>query len=889
MYKMTDIEPEKKKIKINTNTIDILYENGQSKRKNLEELIEKSSKKTKTDNLVDSVNENVTQTNAKSENINNDFVCSGISESSTTNHDNVHNYEQTSYITGIITKVADDKDSVLKIPNNIINTTDNENGIRQNKQNGEDDQNKQNGEDDQNKQNGEDDQNKQNGEDDQNKQNGEDDQNKQSGEDDQNKQNGEDDQNKQNGEDDQNKQNGESEPLINKLTNKKYSARYFELLEVKKKLPAWSAKKNFLKLFKRNNVLIIVGDTGSGKTTQISQFILESKVFEKKSIAVTQPRRVAAMSVAARVSEELDVELGTYVGYTIRFEDRSSNKTIIKYLTDGMLLRESIYDPMLSKYNTIILDEAHERTLSTDILFGLIKNIQEKRNDLKLIVMSATLDADKFQNFFNMSKILKIPGRLYPVEIFYTVEAEKNYIKVVIRTVYDIHINEEEGDILVFLTGEEEIEMTKKELEKLMLKNANTLNRQLIVLPLYSSLPSIQQQKIFEPAPGPRFVGDKKGRKCILATNIAETSITIDGIVYVIDPGFSKQKVYNPRARVESLLIAPISKASAQQRAGRAGRTKPGKCFRLYTEKCYEQILPEQTYPEILRSNLGAVVLNLKKLGIDDLVHFDFIDPPAPETLMRALEQLNYLGALDDEGELTTTGHLMSEFPVDPQLAKVLVESPNFFCSNEILTIAAMLSVPYCFLRPKIKGKEADDIKARFLHLDGDHLTLLNVFHAYMKCTLLDPNASKKFCYDYFLNHRAMTSAQNVRNQLLKTMEKLKLKLISNHPTNPDYYINIRKALLKGYYQQVAYKTSKGYYITVKDIQIVTLHPSSVFQINPEWVIYHELLLTSKNFLRTVTKIDGKWLLEIAKNYYSLEDLPNSEAKNELRAILKRS
>uniref|UniRef100_A0A8C9GY62 RNA helicase n=1 Tax=Piliocolobus tephrosceles TaxID=591936 RepID=A0A8C9GY62_9PRIM len=451
-----------------------------------------------------------------------------------------------------------------------------------------------------------------------------------------------------------------------------------------------------------------------------------------------------------------------------------------------------------------------------------------------------------------MSKILKIPGRLYPVEIFYTLEAEKNYIKVVIRTVYDIHMNEEE------------------------------------VLPLYSSLPSIQQQKIFEPAPGPRFIGDKKGRKCILATNIAETSITIDGIVYVIDPGFSKQKVYNPRARVESLLIAPISKASAQQRAGRAGRTKPGKCFRLYTEKCYEEILPEQTYPEILRSNLGSVVLNLKKLGIDDLVHFDFIDPPAPETLMRALEQLNYLEALDDEGELTTTGHLMSEFPVDPQLAKVLVEAPNFLCSNEILTIAAMLSVPYCFLRPKIKGNEADDMKARFLHLDGDHLTLLNVFHAFMKCTLLDPNTSKKFCYDYFLNHRAMTSAQNVRNQLLKIMEKLKLKLVSNHPSHPDYYINIRKALLKGYYQQVAYKTSKGYYITVKDVQIVTLHPSTVFQINPEWVIYHELLLTSKNFLRTVTKIDGKWLLEIAKNYYSLEDLPNSEAKNQLRAILKR-
>lgn len=671
--------------------------------------------------------------------------------------------------------------------------------------------------------------------------------------------------------------------LINKLTNQKYSERYFHLLEERKKLPAWGAKKNFLKLFKKNDVLIIVGDTGSGKTTQISQFVLESKFAETKSIAVTQPRRVAAMSVATRVSEEMDVELGTYVGYTIRFEDKSSSKTVIKYLTDGMLLRESMNDPMLKRYNTIILDEAHERTLATDILFGVIKNILEKRRDLKLIVMSATLDAEKFQNFFNGSKILNIPGRLYPVEIFYTLQAEKNYIQVVIRTVFDIHLNEEEGDILVFLTGEEEIEMTKREIEKALSRNKTA--GQLIVLPLYSSLPPAQQQKIFDPPPKPRFQGDKVGRKCILATNIAETSITIDGIVYVIDPGFSKQKVYNPRARIESLLIAPISKASAQQRAGRAGRTKPGKCFRLYTEKSYELTLPEQTYPEILRSNLGSVVLNLKKLGIDDLVHFDFMDPPAPETLMRALEQLNYLEALDDEGELTQKGHLMSEFPVDPQLAKVLVEAPNYSCSSEILTIAAMLSVPNCFFRPKDKGNEADEMKTRFTHFDGDHLTLLNVFHAYVKYSLVDVDASRKFCYEHFLNHRAMTSAQNVRCQLLRIMNRLQLKVVSISNTDPNYYINIRKALLSGFYQQVAFKTSKGFYITVKDVQVVTLHPSSVFQVNPEWIMYHELILTSKNFVRTVTKIEGRWLLEMASNYYDLEELQNSEAKVKLKQL----
>lgn len=373
---------------------------------------------------------------------------------------------------------------------------------------------------------------------------------------------------------------------------------------------------------------MLVGETGSGKTTQIPQWCVEycrqRKI--KIGVACTQPRRVAAMSVADRVAKEMDVELGKEVGYSIRFEDFTCQRTVLKYCTDGMLLREAMSDPLLEAYSIILLDEAHERTLATDILMGVLKQVASKRTDLKVVVMSATLDAGKFQNYFDSAPLLKVPGRTFPVEIFYTNEPEKDYLEAVIRSIIQLHVcEEEEGDILVFLTGQEEIEDACKRIKR-EIDNLKTDVGELKCIPLYSTLPPQQQQKIFEPAP-PKKPNGAVGRKVVISTNIAETSLTIDGIVYVVDSGFSKQKIYNPRVRVESLLVSPISQASAQQRAGRAGRTKPGKCFRLYTEEAFKG-LQEQTFPEILRSNLSMVVLQLKKLGINDLVHFDFMDPP---------------------------------------------------------------------------------------------------------------------------------------------------------------------------------------------------------------------------------------------------------------------
>eukprot|EP00913_Durusdinium_trenchii_P017865 g16788.t2 len=500
-------------------------------------------------------------------------------------------------------------------------------------------------------------------------------------------------------------------PTVNPLTERSFSDRYYDILEKRQKLPAWEARRD-----RWAATVVLVGETGSGKTTQLPQFLLEAGYHmagdKPKGIACTQPRRVAAMSVAQRVADELDTMLGAHVGYLIRFEDKTSTETILK--------REAMTDPLLTKYSVIILDEAHERTLATDVLFGLIKEVMKRRQDLKLVVMSATMDAQKMQG---------------------------------------IHNSEPEGDILLFLTGEEEIEQACRQLRKESSRFPE--NGELVAVPLYSSLPPQLQQKIFEPAPGPRFAGAPPGRR--------------RGISFV-------HQVYNPRIRVESLLVSPVSKASAAQRAGRAGRTRPGKCFRLYTEKAFTTELTEQTYPEILRSNLGVVVLTLKKLGIDDLVHFDFLDPPAPETMMRALEMLNFLNHLNDDGDLTDAGDQAAEFPLDPQLAKMLIDSPKFKCSNEILSISSMLSVPNVFVRPKEFGKEADDAKNRFTHLDGDHLTLLNVYKQYTT-EGADPS---QFCYDSYINSRSMKSAENVREQLKRTMERLQLPMVSTDFRDKD-------------------------------------------------------------------------------------------------------
>jgi pre-mRNA-splicing factor ATP-dependent RNA helicase DHX15/PRP43 len=678
-------------------------------------------------------------------------------------------------------------------------------------------------------------------------------------------------------------------PAVNPYNNRPYSQRYMDIRDVRQNLPVYEAREELLRKLNENPVVVLEGETGSGKTTQVPQFLVEAGYADNGlMVCCTQPRRVAAMSVAKRVAEEMDVVLGAEVGYTIRFDDKTSESTRLKYLTDGMLLREGMTDELLKRYSVIVLDEAHERTLSTDVLMGLLKQMLIKRPDLRVIVMSATLDASKFQSYFNGAPLLSVSGRMFPVEIFYSPKPENDYVEAAVRTVTQIHSTEAKGDVLVFLTGEEEIEESCRKIEdQIQQLGATRPVGPVSVIPLYSSLPPAKQQRIFEPAPPPSSQGGPPGRKIICATNIAETSLTIDGVVYVVDPGFSKQKIFNPRIRVESLLVQPISRASAKQRSGRAGRTRPGKCFRLYTEEAFHNDLTDTAHPEILRSNLGNVVLHLYMLKITDLVHFDFMDPPAPETLMRALELLNYLGALDDDGTLTEHGKMMAEFPVEPEKAVCLISSPEFNCSSEMLTIVAMLSAAQsCFVRPKDNRKEANTKREKFTHSDGDHLTLLNVYHAYMQES---ERNQARWCQEHFVNLRSLRSAESVRRQLENIMRRVGLEVKSGSRDASDYYINIQRALLSGYFMQVAFKSGKGgVYLTVKDNQLVTLHPSCSMKHSPTWVMYNEFVLTKKQYIRDCTEVQGMWLIEQAEDYYDMANFPEGQAKMALGGLYNK-
>jgi pre-mRNA-splicing factor ATP-dependent RNA helicase DHX16 len=633
--------------------------------------------------------------------------------------------------------------------------------------------------------------------------------------------------------------------------------------ETRKSLPIYQFRDEIIQAVRDHQVLIIVGETGSGKTTQLPQYLHEAG-FTKggMKIGCTQPRRVAAMSVAARVAEEMGVKVGNEVGYAIRFEDATSDKTVLKYMTDGMLLRELLTEPDLAQYSALMIDEAHERTVPTDIACGLLKDIARARPDLKLLISSATMDARKFQKYFDDAPIFNIPGRRYTVDIHYTAQPEANYLAAAITTVFQIHITQGKGDILVFLTGQEEIEAAEANLQETARKLGSKM-RELIICPIYANLPSDLQAKIFEPTP-------EGARKVVLATNIAETSLTIDGIVYVIDPGFVKENVFNPRTGMESLVVTPCSRASAGQRAGRAGRVGPGKCFRLYTSQAYKNELDENTTPEIQRTNLTGVILLLKSLGINDLLDFDFMDPPPTDTIVRAVEQLYALGAFNNAGELTKLGRQMAEFPTDPMLAKAILAADKYGCVEEVLSIIAMLGeASALFYRPKDKKIHADSARARFTDKEGgDHLTLLRIWNEWV-----DSDYSYVWAKENFLQQRSLTRARDVRDQLARLCDRVEVDATSS--VGAGDLVPIQKAITAGFFPNAARLQRGGdSYRTVKNGQVVYLHPSSVLmEVNPKWVIYNELVLTSKEYMRSNMPLKPEWLMEVAPHFYKKKDI----------------
>eukprot|EP01065_Artemidia_motanka_P023397 TRINITY_DN2798_c4_g1_i1.p1 TRINITY_DN2798_c4_g1~~TRINITY_DN2798_c4_g1_i1.p1 ORF type:complete len:693 (+),score=134.04 TRINITY_DN2798_c4_g1_i1:68-2146(+) len=633
------------------------------------------------------------------------------------------------------------------------------------------------------------------------------------------------------------------------------------LRKVARSLPVAEAERKIVSLVKQNSAFVLIGETGSGKTTQVPQFLLKALGKECRCVAVTQPRRIAAVTIARRVAAEQGVRVGGRVGYAVRFDDASGPHTRIKYVTDGLLLRELLTDPDLSAYGAIVLDEAHERSVNTDVLFGLLKKIRrERRPDLKVIVMSATLDAKLFSSFWDDCPIGFVRGRTHPVEVFYADEPQSDVVDACVTTALQIHTDHsnEPGDILVFMTGQDVIE----DAARILLEKAPLLppDNKLIVVPLYAGLPWEKQARAFVPPPTGH-------RKVILSTNVAETSLTIPNIRFVIDCGLVKEKRYNPRTGMDLLTEVPVSQAQARQRCGRAGREFPGKCFRLFTERAFQE-LERTTQAEIRRVNLCSVVLQLKRLGIDNPLAFDFIQPPATPHLVAALHLLHVLGALDSNGKLTDVGHEMALFPLDPTHAKVVQSAAEFRASRPCVDVLAMLSVDNVLRTPSQRERElADQRRQSFSSAHGDHLTLLNAVREFERAR--KERRQKEWCMQMFVSERKMLEVIDVRRQLVDILKQRGKDVGSAHePGSSEEATAVRKAMVAGFFTNIArYDPVRKAYVTTDTHQDVHVHPASVLFIQRKkapLVMYNELVHTTKRYMRGVSVVEEQWVADAA-------------------------
>lgn len=635
-------------------------------------------------------------------------------------------------------------------------------------------------------------------------------------------------------------------------------------------LPIVRFEEKIVETVKENPVVVVIGETGSGKSTQLPQILYRRGYAKSGIIAVTQPRRVAAVSVSRRVAQEQNVRIGEEVGYAIRFEDRTSEKTRIKYLTDGVLLRESLFNPELNQYSVIILDEAHERSLNTDILLGLMKRlIKWRHSNLKVLITSATLDGGKVSRFFSDCPVLTVPGELFPVEIVHISEPPKSYVEASLKKAIDIHVREPEGDILIFMTGQDDIEKLVLKLEERVQSLEEGSCMDALILPLHGSLPPEMQVRVFSPPP-------PNCRRFIVSTNIAETSLTVDGVVYVIDSGYVKQRQYNPSTGMYSLEVVQISKVQAKQRAGRAGRTRPGKCYRLYPSTVYHDDFLDATVPEIQRSSLAGTVLYLKSLDLADMdiLKFDFLDSPSVKSLEDALKQLYLVDALDENGSITSLGRKMAELPLEPSLSRTLLEANELDCLSQALTVVSMLSAETTLLPAPSKSSEK---KRRHTPLNlpdgfglGDHIQLLQIYEQWYQT---DYNID--WCKENNLQVRGMLFVRDVRKQLSQIMQKITEGSLDVQTSNrrrggQQEYKNLRKALCIGYANQLAERMIRhnGYRPLGFKSELVQVHPSSVLKSDedgmlPNYVVYHELIVTSRPFMRNVCAVEMRWVAPI--------------------------
>lgn len=693
----------------------------------------------------------------------------------------------------------------------------------------------------------------------------------------------------------------------------------FKLLVSRKELPIWAEKVQIISAASNHDVVLLVGETGSGKSTQVPQFLLEHLSSEPKTvivdgkkkkvggmIAVTEPRRMAATTLARRVAAEMGTTVGNMspasrVGYSVRFDTSMAPATKIKFLTEGMLLQEMLRDPWLTQYSVVVVDEAHERSMNVDLLLGFLKQMMDRGFEgrggqrLKVVVMSATLELQDLEAFFSSDvrspeeddkqkpesqavnpgekkgtiTDVRVQGRQHSVKITHSDEPVQDYIDSVINTILSIHVREPmPGDILVFLPGQEDIDT----LMELMLDAIPALPPALptlMPLPLFASLPQLQQHRAFQPSPA----SHRPVRKLILSTNIAETSVTIPGVRHVIDTGLQKTKQYRSQLAFESLLVKPISQSSALQRAGRAGREAPGTCHRLYTEEQFRNLTPSNP-PEILRVDVTSAVLGLKARGVEDVMSFPYLSAPSRDNLSQALLTLYSLGALSPSGAITPLGRRMAGFPLPPSLSRVLLASadPEFDCLPEAIDIIAALSVESIFQNPSSEERREAAAEARqsLFRREGDLLTMLTTIRAYVS----DKVDRKQWCELHYTNHRALQSVCDVRKQLRAQVESLRLKpILINDPDkepeaiSPDRAAQILRCFLTAFAPRTARLCPDGSYKTVVGNQPVAIHPSSVLFGSGsgrryEAIMYMDYVHTSKGYARNVSAVQMDWVGE---------------------------